>query len=98
MLVITEFTTDYGQPIRSFRTSNATEFKLPSYVPNITANVQVNTIGIVYASGTDFKTWTGIGITRNGYVGVSSAITSDANTAVAMAGSAVIFLRAYGAA
>ena len=98
MLVITGFESRYGQAIGAFRDSSATEFKLPSYVPNPTTNVQVNAIGIVYASGTDFKTWTGIGITKAGYVGVSSAINSADNTAVAMAGNAVIFLRAYGAA
>lgn len=98
LLVITSFETNYGQAVEDFRNSSTTGFKLPSYVPNTTTNILVNGIGIVYASGTDFKTWTGIGINRNGYMGVSSAISSDANTAVEMAGNAVVFLRAYGAA
>lgn len=98
MLVITVFESNYGQAIESFKNSSITGFKLPSYVPNITTNILVNSIGIVYARGTDFKTWTGIGMTRNGYVGVTTPISSEDNTAVEMAGNAVVFLRAYGAA
>lgn len=99
MLVITVFESNYGQHIGTFKEpSTAAEFKLPSYVPNITTNILVNSIGIIYASGTDFKTWTGIGMTRNGYIGVTTAISSTDNTAVEMAGNAVVFLRAYGAA
>lgn len=98
MLVITVFESDYGQAIGSFRDSSATQFKLPSYVPNTTTNILANSIGIVYASGTNFKSWTGIGITRSGFVGVNTPIDSAANTAVEMAGNAVVFLRAFGAA
>lgn len=99
MLVITTLETSYGKTVGSFRDiSSAVEFKLPSYVPNPTTNIQINSIGIIYASGTDFKTWTGIGITRTGYVGISTPINSSDNTALAMAGNAVVFLRAFGAA
>lgn len=97
MLVITDFGTKPGQAIGNYR-SNTTEFKLPSYVPNITRIIQVNAIAIVYASGADFKTWTGIGINKNGYVGVNTPMDGSDGAAVSMAGSAVIFLRAYGAA
>jgi hypothetical protein len=98
MLVITNFIVGYGQAVGNYRDISTAEFKLPDYVPHPTTNIQVNAIGIVYTSDTDFKRWTGIGISRTGCIGVNSPISSSDNTALAMAGNAVVFLRAYGAA
>lgn len=103
MLVITRFESNAGQTVGVFTDSapsaeKATEFKLPDYVPHTTAVVYLNSIGICYNSGSDFLSWTGVGLTRDGHVGVNTIIHSTDNKALAMAGNAVVFLRAFGAA
>lgn len=99
MLVITRFESSLGQSVGDFRNDAVTEYKLPSYVPNTTAGfVLLNSVGVIYTSSSDFVNFTGIGIHKGGYIGVSTKILSTDNKAIAMAGNAVVFLRAFGAA
>lgn len=100
MLVITRFESiNYGQSIEEFRNHTVTEFKLPDYIPHITAPfAYLNSFGIIYTAASNFVTWTGVGLTRDGYLGVGAKIFSADNRAFSMAGNAVCFLRAFGAA
>lgn len=96
MLVINVFHVPAGTPVETFF-SATTSFRLPSYVPHTTANnILLNGIGIRSNSSTDFASFTGIGINKDGYIGTNSGVTSDYN--FDMAGSAIVFLRAYGVA
>lgn len=96
MLVINVFHVPAGTPVETFF-SATTSFRLPSYVPHTTANnIQLNRIGIRSNSSSDFVSYTGIGINKDGYIGTNSDVTSDYE--FNMAGSAVVFLRAYGVA
>ena len=96
MLVITVFHVQNGTPVESFF-SATTSFRLPSYVPHTTANnIPLNGIGVKSNSSSDFVSWTGIGMNKDGYIGTNSGVASD--YALDMAGSAVVFLRAYGVA
>lgn len=96
MLVITDFE---GKNAGEFRSGSDTGFSLPSYVPHITAAYAlVNGIGIIYSSSSNFDTWSGIGINRNGYIGFSTALSASDNKSFVMPGNVVIFLRAFGAA
>ena len=97
MLVITRFELPAGQPCGTYF-SETTQFRLPSYVPHTTAAiVKLGAIAIRYSASSDFISWTGIGINKNGYLGVSTAY-NDADISLQLAGNAVVFLRAYGAA
>lgn len=104
MLVITRFESNTGQSVGGFTDATqpgpdkASEFKLPDYVPHTTDVVYLNSIGMCYNSTSDFLNWTGVGLTRDGHVGVNTKIYSTDNKAIAMAGNAVAFLRAFGAA
>lgn len=99
MLVITRFESSIGQKITQYQAAGAKEFKLPDYVPNTTAGyVHLNAVGVCYNSSSDFVNFTGIGMNKAGYLGVSTQIESSDNKALAMAGNAVVFLRAFGAA
>ena len=96
MLVITIFHVPAGTTVQSFFQAT-TSFRLPSYVPHTTANnIKLNAIGVKSNSSSDFAGWTGIGINKDGYIGTNSGVSSD--YALDMAGSAVVFLRAYGVA
>ena len=96
MLVITMFHVSAGTTVGTFF-QDTTSFRLPSYVPHTTANnIRLNAIGVKYNSNSDFVSWTGIGMNKNGYIGTNSGVSSD--YALDMAGSAVVFLRAYGVA
>lgn len=96
MLVINMFHVPAGTPVETFF-SATTSFRLPSYVPHTTANnIRLNGIGIRSNSSSDFVSFTGIGINKDGYIGTNSGVTSDYE--FNMAGSAVLFLRAYGVA
>ena len=96
MLVITVFHVSAGTVVQSFFNAT-TSFRLPSYVPHTTANnILINSIGVKSNSSTDFVGFTGIGINKDGYIGTNSGVTSDYG--FDMAGSAVVFLRAYGVA
>lgn len=96
MLVINVFHVPAGTPVETFF-SATTSFRLPSYVPRTTANnIRLNGIGIRSNSSSDFVSYTGIGINKDGYIGTNSGVTSDYD--FNMAGSAVVFLRAYGVA
>ena len=96
MLVINTFHVDAGTPVESFL-NDTTSYRLPSYIPHTTANnILINAIGVKYTSSDDFAAWTGIGINKNGYIGVNSGFASGYS--LDMAGSAVVFLRAYGVA
>ena len=96
MLVITVFHVPGGTPVESFFNAT-TSFRLPSYVPHTTANnILLNGIGIRSNSSTDFVSFTGIGMNKDGYIGTISGVASDYG--FDMAGSAVVFLRAYGVA
>ena len=96
MLVITIFHVSAGTPVETFFNAT-TSFRLPSYVPHTTANnILLNGIGVRSNSSTDFASWTGIGMNKDGYIGTNSGVTSDYG--FDMAGSAVVFLRAYGVA
>lgn len=96
MLVINVFHVPAGTPVESFFNAT-TSFRLPSYVPHTTANnILLNGIGIRSNSSTDFASFTGIGINKDGYIGTNSGVTSDYS--FDMAGSAIVFLRAYGVA
>ena len=96
MLVINVFHVSAGTPVETFFGAT-TSFRLPSYVPHTTANnILINGIGVRSNSSTDFVSFTGIGINKDGYIGTNSGV---ANTyGFDMAGSAVVFLRAYGVA
>ena len=99
MLVITRFESPVGQQITQYMVAGTKEFKLPDYVPNTTAGyVLLNSVGVCYNSSSDFVTFTGIGMNKDGYLGVSTQIYTSDNKALSMAGNAVVFLRAYGAA
>ena len=94
MLVINIFHVPAGTPVETFF-SATTSFRLPSYVPHTTANnILLNEIGVRSNSSTDFASFTGIGINKDGYIGTNSGVTSD--YVFDMAGSAIVFLRAYG--
>jgi hypothetical protein len=96
MLVITMFHVPKGTPVGTFF-SATTPFRLPSYVPHTTANnIRLNAIGVKSNSSSDFVSWTGIGMNKDGYIGTNSGVPSDCD--LDMAGSAVVFLRAYGVA
>jgi hypothetical protein len=96
MLVITMFHVPAGTIVQSFF-NDTTSFRLPSYVPHTTANnIKLNAIGVKYNSSSDFVSWTGIGMNKDGYIGTNSGVASDYD--FDMAGSAVVFLRAYGVA
>lgn len=96
MLVINLFHVPAGTPVETFF-SATTSFRLPSYVPHTTANnIRLNGIGVKSNSTSEFVGWTGVGINKDGYIGTNSGVTSD--YAFDMAGSAVVFLRAYGVA
>ena len=96
MLVINMFHVPAGTPVETFF-SDTTSFRLPSYVPHTTANnIKLNAIGIKSTSSNDFVGWTGIGMNKDGYIGTNSGVTSDYS--FDMAGSIVVFLRAYGVA
>ena len=96
MLVITVFHVSAGTVVQSFF-NDTTSFRLPSYVPHTTANnIFLNGIGVKSNSSSDFASWTGIGMNKDGYIGTNSGVASD--YALDMAGSAVVFLRAYGVA
>ena len=96
MLVITVFHVTNGTPVESFFNAT-TSYRLPSYVPHTTANnILLNGIGIKSNSSSDFVSWTGIGLNKDGYIGVNSGYASGYD--LDMAGSAVVFLRAYGVA
>ena len=97
MLVIENFELPFGQACGSFF-SETTQFRLPSYIPHTTAGiVKLGAIAVKYSASSDFVEWTGVGINKNGYFGVNSEY-NDAGIALKLAGSAVVFLRAYGAA
>lgn len=102
MLVLAHFESSAGHDIGSFLATGqdaAVEFKLPSYVPNTTAgSIKLNAVGVCYNSTSDFVCFTGVGITKDGHVGVNTKIHSTDNKALAMAGNAVVFLRAFGVA
>ena len=96
MLVITVFHVSNGTAVQSFFNAT-TSFRLPSYVPHTTANnIFLNGIGVKSNSSSDFVSWTGIGMNKDGYIGTNTGVTSDYG--FDMAGSAVVFLRAYGVA
>ena len=96
MLVITTFHVSAGTGVQSFFNAT-TSYRLPSYVPHTTANnIFLNGIGVKSNSSSDFVSWTGIGLNKDGYIGTNSGVASD--YALDMAGSAVVFLRAYGVA
>ena len=96
MLVITGFHVSAGTGVQSFFNAT-TSFRLPSYVPHTTANnIPLNGIGVKSNSSSDFVSWTGIGMNKDGYIGTNSGVASDYS--LDMAGSAVVFLRAYGVA
>ena len=96
MLVITIFHVSAGTPVQSFFNAT-TSYRLPSYVPHTTANnILINGIGVRSNASSDFVSFTGIGINKDGYIGTNSGVTSGYG--FDMAGSAVVFLRAYGVA
>ena len=96
MLVITVFHVPAGAPVETFFNAT-TSYRLPSYVPHTTANnILLNGIGVRSNSSTDFVSFTGIGMNKDGYIGTNSGVASDYG--FDMAGSAVVFLRAYGVA
>ena len=96
MLVITVFHVSAGTVVESFFNAT-TSYRLPSYVPHTTANnILLNGIGVKSNSTSEFASWTGIGINKDGYIGVNTGYASG--YALDMAGSAVVFLRAYGVA
>lgn len=96
MLVINLFHVPAGTPVENFF-GDTTSFRLPSYVPHTTANnIKLNAIGIKSTSSNDFAGWTGIGMNKDGYIGSNSGVSSEYT--FDMAGSAVVFLRAYGVA
>lgn len=97
MLVITRFELPAGQPCGSYF-SETTQFRLPSYIPHTTAAlVKLGAVAIKYSASNDFINWTGMGINKNGYIGVNSGY-SDADISLQLAGNAVVFLRGYGVA
>lgn len=99
MLVITRFESSIGQKVTQYQAAGGTEFKLPNYVPNTTAaSILLSTIGVCYNSSSDFVSWTGIGMNKAGYLGVRTQIEAAENKGIVMAGNAVVFLRAFGAA
>ena len=96
MLVITMFHVPAGTTVGTYL-QPTTSFRLPSYVPHTTANnIRLNAIGVKSNSSSDFVGWTGIGINKDGYIGANTGI--QGNYDFDMAGSAVVFLRAYGVA
>ena len=98
MLVITIFHVPTNQAVEGFH-HDITSYKLPSYVPHTVANyILLNAIGVKSTPTVDFSSYTGIGLNKNGYLGVNTDIGSGSGTSLDMAGNAVVFLRAYGVA
>lgn len=72
LLVITNFNGKGECPY----TGGQTTARLPNYVQRPQSNKQIG-IALRYASGQDFKTWSGFGINSAGGIGLNSSSTSD---------------------
>lgn len=79
ILCIYYFDKDNKTPLASIFDSRQT-IKMPNYVKKPTANyINTGCMVVAYVSGTDFKTWDGLYLTKTGFLGTGSTIDASTN-------------------
>ena len=79
ILCIYYFAKDNKTPLASIFDSRQT-IKMPNYVKKPTANyINTGCMIIAYVTGTDFKTWDGLYLTKTGFLGTGSTIDASTN-------------------
>lgn len=79
ILCIYYFDKDNKTPLASIFDSRQT-IKMPNYVKKPTANyINTGCIVVAYVTGTDFKTWDGLYLTKTGFLGTGSTIDASTN-------------------
>lgn len=79
ILCIYYFDKDNKTPLASIFDSRQT-IKMPNYVKKPTANyINTGCMVIAYVTGTDFKTWDGLYLTKTGFLGTGSTIDAATN-------------------
>lgn len=79
ILCIYYFDKDNKTPLASIFDSRQT-IKMPNYVKKPTANyINTGCMVIAYVTGTDFKTWDGLYLTKTGFLGTGSTIDASTN-------------------
>ena len=79
ILCIYYFDKDNKTPLASIFDSRQT-IKMPNYVKKPTANyINTGCMIIAYVTGTDFKTWDGLYLTKTGFLGTGSTIDASTN-------------------
>lgn len=95
ILCIYYFDKDNKTPIASIFDSRQT-IKMPNYVKKPTANyINTGCMLVAYVTGTDFKTWDGLYLTKTGFLGTGSTI--DASTKLKNFGCALYPMRTVSA-
>ena len=79
ILCIYYFDKDNKTPLASIFDSRQT-IKMPNYVKKPTANyINTGCMIVAYVTGTDFKTWDGLYLTKTGFLGTGSTIDASTN-------------------
>lgn len=79
ILCIYYFDKDNKTPLASIFDSSQT-IKMPNYVKKPTANyINTGCMIVAYVTGTDFKTWDGLYLTKTGFLGTGSPIDASTN-------------------
>lgn len=79
ILCIYYFDKDNKTPLASIFDSRQT-IKMPNYVKKPTANyINTGCMVVAYVTGTDFKTWDGLYLTKTGFLGTGSTIDASTN-------------------
>lgn len=79
ILCIYYFDKDNKTPLASIFDSRQT-IKMPNYVKKPTANyINTGCMVVAYVTGTDFKTWDGLYLTKTGFLGTGSTIDTSTN-------------------
>lgn len=79
ILCIYYFDKDSKTPLASIFDSRQT-IKMPNYVKKPTANyINTGCMVVAYVTGTDFKTWDGLYLTKTGFLGTGSTIDASTN-------------------
>lgn len=95
ILCIYYFDKDNKTPLADIFSTRQT-IKMPNYVKKPTANyINTGCMLIAYVPGTDFKSWDGLYLTNNGFLGTGSNI--DANISLKSFGAAFIPMRTVSA-
>lgn len=79
ILCIYYFDKDNKTPLASIFDSRQT-IKMPNYVKKPTANyINTGCMVVAYVTGSDFKTWDGLYLTKTGFLGTGSTIDTSTN-------------------